>query len=128
MLDPKDKRKELVLVFIEYTKVFDCVNDNLLWETITDMGSPSHLFCLLKKLYTQQATRIWCSGELSSDVHVRKGICQGCILSPYLFNIYGEWIVHAVLENMKYGVSVGGRCIKEQRYVDDTTIITMPLE
>ena len=68
--------------FIDYTKAFDCVDHDKLWKILKEMGIPDHMKCLLRNLYAgQEATIDW--------FQIRKGVCQGCVLSPYLFNLYG---------------------------------------
>ena len=80
------------ICFIDYTKVFDCVDHNKLWKILKEMGIPDHLTCLLRNLYAgQEATvRTWYGTDW---FQIRKGVCQGYILSPYLFNLYAEYIM-----------------------------------
>ena len=88
------------------------------------MGIPDHLTGLLKNLYTgQEATVI--SGHGTTDwFQIRKGVCQGCILSPYLFNLCAEYIMrNAGLEEAQAGINTAGRNINKLRYADDTTLM-----
>ena len=81
-------QKNIYFCFIDYTKAFDCVDHNKLWKTLKEMRIPDHLTCLLRNLYAgQEAT------ELDMDQQTEKGVCQGCILSPCLFNLYAECIM-----------------------------------
>ena len=87
------------------------------------MGIPDHLTCLLRNLYAgQQATNR--TGHGTDQLQVREGVCQGCILSPCLFNLYAEYIVrNAGLEEAQAGIKIAGRNISNLRYADDTTLM-----
>ena len=88
------------------------------------MGIPDHLICLLRNLYAcQEATVI--TGHGTTDwFQIRKGVCQGCILSPCLFNLYAEYIMRNTgLEEAQAGIKIGGRNINNLRYADDTTLM-----
>ena len=74
-----------IYCFIDYAKAFDCVDHNKLWTILQEMGIPDHLTCLLRNLYAGQEATV-CN-------HIGKGVCQSCILSPYLFNLYAEYIM-----------------------------------
>ena len=98
----KVKQQQLELnmdfCFIDYAKAFDCVDHNKLWKILKEMGIPDHLTCLLRNLYAgeEAAVRI---GHGTDWFQIGKGVCQGCILSPCLFNLYAEYIMrNAVLE------------------------------
>ena len=87
------------------------------------MGIPGHLTCLLRILYAgQEATAR--TGQGTTDwLQIGKGVCQGCILSPCLFNLYAEYIMrNAGLEEAKTGIKIDGRNINNLRYADDTTL------
>ena len=78
--------------FIDYTKAFDCVDHNKLWKILQEMGIPDHLTCLLRNLYVcQEANRI--EHGTTDWFKIEKGVRQGCILSPCLFNLYAEYIM-----------------------------------
>ena len=81
----REFQKNIYFCFIDYTKASDCVHHNKLWKIIQEMGIPDHLICLLKNLYAGQEATDW--------FQIRKGECQGCILSPCLFNFYAEYIM-----------------------------------
>ncbi|XP_033625676.1 uncharacterized protein LOC117288912 [Asterias rubens] len=102
-----------------YSKAFDCVQHQKLWNIMRKMGFSTHLTALIRALYQgQEATvRTECgdSGWFS--------IGQGCILSPFLFNIYAEYIMRKALDGFAGGVSIGGRQLTNLRYADDTTLI-----
>ena len=104
-------QKNIYFCFIDYAKAFDCVNHNKLWKILKEMGIPDYLICLLKNLYVGQ------------EETGRTG-CQGCILSPCLFNLYAEYIMrNAGLEETQAGIKIARRNIKNLRYADDTTLM-----
>ena len=89
----REFQKNIYFFFIDYAKGFDCVGHNKLWKILQEMGTPDHLACLLRNLYSgQEATVI--TGHGTTDwFQIRKGVRQGCILSPCLFNLYAEYIM-----------------------------------
>ena len=110
--------------FIDYVKAFDCVDHNKLWKILKEMGSlVDHLSCLLKNLYAGREATVRTGHGTTDWSQIRKGICQGCILSPYLFNLYAEYIMrNAGLEEAQAGIKIAGRNINNLRYADDTTL------
>ena len=78
-------QKNIYFCFIDYAKGFDCVNHNKLWTILKEMGIPDHLTCLLKNLYAGQEIRVRTGHGTIDWFQIGKGVCQGCILSPYLF-------------------------------------------
>ena len=84
--------KNIYFCFIVYVKAFDCVDHNKLWEILKDMGIPDHLTCLLRNLYADQEGTVR-TGHKTDWCQVGKGVCQGCILSPSLLNLYAEYIL-----------------------------------
>ena len=89
----RELQKNIYLYFIDYTKAFDCVDHNKLWKIIQEMGIPHHLTCLLRNLYAGQEATVGTGHGTADWIQIGKGACQGCILSPTLFNLYGEYIV-----------------------------------
>ena len=87
------------------------------------MGVPVHLIVLLRKLYTKKEATIKIEFCETDTTNIGKGVRQGCILSPLLFNIYAENIMREALEGWDEGISIGGRRITNLRYADDTTLI-----
>ena len=79
--------------FIDYAKAFDCVDHNKLWEILQEMGPPDHLTCLLRNLYAGQEATVRTGHGTTDWFQIGKGVCQGFILSPCLFNLYAEYIV-----------------------------------
>ena len=88
------------------------------------MGISDHLTCLLRNLYAGQEATVRTGHGTTDRLQIGKGVCQGCILSPCLFNIYAEYIMrNAGLEEAKAGIKIGGRNINNLRYADDTTLM-----
>ena len=86
-------QKNIFFCFINYVKAFVCVDHNKLWKILKEMGIPDHLTCLFRNLYAGQEATVR-TGHGTTDWFQRgKGVCQGCILSPCLFNLYAEYIM-----------------------------------
>ena len=120
----ESSRKNIYFCFIDYAKAFDCVGHNKLWKILKESGIPDHLTCLLRNLYAgQEATGR--TGDGTTDwFQIGKGVCQGCILSPCLFNLYAEYIMrNAWLDEAQAGIKIAGRSINNLRYADDTTLL-----
>src|SRR6218665_2176972 len=116
-------RKEVHICFNDYIKAFDCINHELLWKTLLDMGISKHLIQLLKGLYEDQSAVITEFGN-TDRFKIKKGVRQGCILSPFLFNLYAERIMRkAEMEEATEGVKIAGRTLNNLRYADDTTLM-----
>ena len=113
-----------VFCFIDYAKAFDCVNWSALIRVLLEMGVPHHLAFLIQNLYLEGSSRVKIEDDLSEPFKAERGVRQGCILSPKLFNIYGEYIMRKALENWHGGIAVGGRMINNLRFADDTTLVT----
>lgn len=115
-------KMEAYITFIDYSKAFDSVIHQHLFKNMQKMGFPKHLVHLIAALYQDQKATIRWNGEHCKHFEIKKGVRQGCILSPHLFNIYTEQIMrNADIEDM--GVSVGGRNITNLRYADDTALM-----
>ena len=105
-------------------KDFDCVDHNKLWKVMKEMGIPDHLTCLLRNLYAGQEATVRTRHGTTDWFQIGKGVRQGCILSPYLFNFYAEYIMRtAGLEEAQAGIKIAGRNIYNLRYADDTTLM-----
>ena len=88
------------------------------------MGIPHHLTCLLRNLYVGQQATVGIGHGITDWFQIRKGVCQGCILSPCLFNLYAEYIMRNTgLEEAQAGIKIAGRNINNLRYADDTTLM-----
>ena len=100
------------------------VDHNKLWEILKKMGIPDHLTCLLRNLYAGQEATVRTGHGTTDWFQIGKGVCQGCILSPYLFNLYAEYIMrNAGLEEPQAGIKIARRNINNLRYADDTTLM-----
>ena len=106
----REFQKNICFCFIDYAKVFDCVDHNKLWKILKEMGIPDHLTCLLRNLYAGQEATVR-SGHGTTDwFQIGKVVCQGCILSPCLFNFYAEYIMrNAGLEEAQAGIKIAGK-------------------
>ena len=85
-------QKNIYFCFIDYTKAFACVDHNKLWKILTEMGIPDYLTCLLRNLYAGKEATVRTRHE-TTEFKIEKGVCQVCILSPCLFNLYAEYIM-----------------------------------
>ena len=116
-------QKNIYVCFIDYIKAFDCVDHNELWKILKEMGIPDHLTCLLRNLYAGQKTTVRTGHGTTDWFQIGKGVRQGCILSPYLFNFYAEYIMrNAGLEEAQARIKIAGRNTNNIRYADDTTL------
>ena len=105
-------------------KAFDCVDHNKLWKILREIGIPDHLICLLRNLYAVQEATVRSEHGTTAWFQIGKGVCQGCILSPSLFNLYAEYIMrNAGLEEAHAGIKIAGRNTNNLRYADDTTLM-----
>ena len=110
--------------FIDYTKAFNCVDHNNLWKILKEMEIPNHLTCLLRNLYAGQEATVRTGHGTMDWFQIGKGVCQGCILSLWLFNLYAEYIMRTVrLGEAQAGIQIAGGYINKLRYADDTTLM-----
>ena len=110
--------------FIDYAKAFDCVDHSKIWKILKEMGITDHLTCLLRNLYAGQEATVRTGHGTTDWLQIGKGVPQGCILSPCLFNLYAEYIVRNTgLEEAQAGIKIAGRNINNLRYADDTTLM-----
>ena len=121
------KSKEIpknIFRFIDYVKTFAFVDHDKLWKVLKEMGILDQLICLLRNLYAgQEATDR--TGRGTTDwFQIGRGVHQGCILSPCLFNLCAKYIMrNAGLEEAQAGIKIAGRNINKVRYEDDTTLM-----
>ena len=133
----REFNKDLYACFIDYSKAFDCVEHQKMWKIMAQMGFPKHLIRLIESLYQNQEAAVRVDGETSEWFNVGKGVRQGCILSPYLFNVYAENIMRNFrddahrfddVEDPEFdtyeSISIGGRSLPELRYADDTVLLS----
>ena len=120
----ESSRKNIYFCFIDHAKAFDCVDHNKLWEILKEMGISDHLTCLLRNLYAGQEATVRTGYGTTDWFQIGKAVCQGCILSPCLCNLYAEYIMsNAGLEEAQAGIKIAGRNINNLRYADDTTLM-----
>ena len=110
--------------FIDYSKAFDYVDHNKLWKILKEIGIPDHFTCLLRNLCAGQEASVRTGHGTTDWFHIGKGVHQGCMLSPCLFNLYAEYIMqNARLDEAQAGVNISRRNINNLRYADDNTLI-----
>ena len=120
----KEFQKNIYFCFIDYAKAFDCVDHKKLWKILKEMGLPDHLTCLLRNLYAGQEAAVRTGHGTTDWFQIRKGVQQGCILSPRLFNLYAEYIMqNAGLDEAQAGIKIARRNINNLRYADDITLM-----
>ena len=119
----REFHKNIYFCFIDYAKAFDCVDHNRLWKILKEMGIPDHLTCLLINLYAGQEATVRTGHGTTDWFQIGKGVCQGCVLSPCLFNFYAEYIIqNAGLDESQTDIKIARRNINNLRYADDTTL------
>ena len=110
----REFQKNIYFCFTDYAKAFDCVVHNKLWTILKEMGIPDHLICLLRNLYAGQEATVRTRHGTTDWFHIGKGVRQGCILSPCLFNFYAEYILrNAGLEEAQAGIKIARRNINK---------------
>ena len=120
----REFQRNTYFCFIDYAKDFDCVDHSKLWKILKEMGIPDHLTCLLRNLYAGQEATVRTGHGTTDRFQIGKGVCQGCILSPCLFNLYAEYLMrNAGLEEAQAGIKTARRNINNLRYADDTTLM-----
>ena len=103
----REFQKNIYFCFIDSAKAFDCVDHNKLWKIFQEMGIPDHLTCLLRNVYADQEATVRTGHGETDWFKIGKGVRQGCILSPYLFNLYTEYIMrNAGLEETQAGIKL----------------------
>ena len=118
----QELQKNIYFCLIDYTKIFDCADYNKLWKILKEMGIPDHLTCLLRNPYAGQEETVRTGHKTTDWFQIGKGGCQGCILSPCLFNFCAEYVMRNTgLDEAQAGIKISGRNINNLRYADDTT-------
>ena len=103
----REFQKNIYFCLIDYTKAFDCVDHNKLWKILKEMGMPNHLTCLLRNLYAGQEATVRNGHGTRDWFQIGKGVRQGCILSPSLFNLYAEYIMrNAGVDEAHAGIKI----------------------
>ena len=117
-------QKNISFCFIDYAKASDCVDQNKLWKILKEMGIPDYLTCLLRNLYAGKEATVRTGHGKTDWFQIGKGVHQGSILSPCLFNFYAEYIMRNTgLEEAQSGIKIAGRNINNLIYADDTTLM-----
>ena len=120
----REFQKKYFFCFTDYAKAFDWVDQNELWKILQEIGIQEYLTCLLRNLYASQEATVRTGHGTPNWFHIGKGVYQGCILSPCLFNLYAEYIMrHAGLDEAQAGIKVARRNINNLRYADDITLM-----
>ena len=108
----REFQKNIYFCFIDYAKAFDCVDHNKPWEILKEVGIPDHLTYLLRNLYAGQEATVRTGHGTTDWFQLGKGVYQGCILSPCLFNLYAEYIMRKPgLVEAQAGIKIAGRNI-----------------
>ena len=120
----RESQKNIYFCFIYYAKTFDCVDHNKLWKILQEMGILDHLTCLLRNLYAGQEAIVRPGHGTTNWFQIGKGVHQGYILSPCLFNIFAEYTMrNAGLDEAQARIKIAGRNINNLRYADDTNFM-----
>ena len=120
----ESSRKTSISALLTIAKAFDCVDHNKLWKILKEMAIPDHLTCLLRNLYAGQEAKVRTGHGTTDWFQIGNRVRQGCILPPYLFNLYSEYIMrNAGLEEAQAGIKIARRNSNNLRYADDTTLM-----
>ena len=120
----ESSKKNIYFYFIDYAKAFDCVDHNQLWKILQEMGIPDHLTCLWIHLFAGKEATVRTGHGKTDWFQIGKGVYQGWVLSPCLFNFYAEYIMkNTGPEEAQAGIKIAGRNINNLRYADDTTLM-----
>ena len=120
----ESSRKTSISTFFDYAKAFDCVDHNTRWKILKEMGIPDYLTCFLRNLYAGQEATVRTGHGTRDWFWIGKGVRQDCILSPYLCNLYAEYIIKtAALDEAQSGIKIAGRNSDNLRYADAATLM-----
>ena len=120
----REFQKSIYFCSIDYAKAFDCMDHDKLWKILKEMGIPDYLTCLMRNLYAGQEATIRTGHGTTDWFQTGKGVHQGCILSPCLFNLYAEYIIrNAGLDEAQARIKIAGRNINNLRNADDTSLM-----
>ena len=118
----REYQKNIYFCLIDYANAFDCVDHNKLWKILQEMGIPEHLTCLLRNLYAGQEATVRTGHGTIDWLQIGKGVHQGCILSPCLFNLHVDYMGNAGLAEAQTGIKISRRNINNLRYADGTIL------
>ena len=120
----REFQENIYFCFIDYAKAFDCVDHNKLWRILHELGIPDHLTWLLRNLYAGEEATVRTGHGTTDWFQIGKGVRQGCILSPCLFNFHAEYVMrNAGLEKAQARIKIAGRNINNLKYADDTILM-----
>ena len=120
----ESSKKNIYFCFIDYAKTFDCVDQNKLRKVLKQMGMPDHLTDLLRNLYASQEATVRTGHGIADWFQIGKRVCQGCILSPCLFNLYAEYIMrNAGLDEAQIAIKIARKNISNLKYANYTTLM-----
>ena len=120
----REFQKNIYFCFMDYAKACDGVDHNKLWKILQEMGIPDHQTCLLRNLYSGKEATVRTGCVTTDWFQIGKGVCQGCIMSPCLFNLYAEYMMrNAGLEEAQARIKFSRRNNNNLRYADDTTLM-----
>ena len=120
----RELQKNIYFYLMDYAKAFDCVDHHKLWKVLKEMEIPDHLTCLLRNLYAGQESTVRTKHGTTDWFQIGKGVRQGCIMSPCLFNLHAEHIMrNAERDEAQAGIKISGKNINNLRYIDDTTLM-----
>ena len=123
----REFQKNIYFCFIDYTKAFDCVDQNKLWKILQEVGIPDHLTCLLRNLCAGQEATVRTGHGTTDWFQIGKGVRQGCILSPCLFKLYAEYIMqNAGLDEAEAGIKIAGRNINNIKNINISDMQMIP--
>src|SRR6218665_984687 len=108
MQKANEHQQSLFMCFVDFKKAFDSIPHETLWVTMIEMGFPGHIINILTKLYCKQKARVKVAGTMSTEFRIRRGVRQGCVLSPTLLNFIAEMVMRETLEGYEGGVQMGG--------------------
>ena len=120
----REFQKDIYFCFIDYTKAFDCVDHNKLWKILKEMEMPDQLTYLMRNLYAGQGATVRTRHGTMDWFKIGKGVRQGCLLSPCVYNFYAEYIMqNAGLDESQAGIKISRENINNLRYADDTSLM-----
>ena len=121
---PREFQKNIYFCFIDYARACDCVDHNKLWKIVKEIGLPDHLTFFFRNLYAGQESIVRTGHGITDWFQIGKGVFQGCILSPWLFNLCAEYIMrNAGLEEAQGKIKTARRNINNPRYTNDITLM-----
>ena len=119
----RDVSVDVYACFIDYQKAFDRVKHNKLVEILLELGLDGKDVRIIERLYWNQSASVRVDGHNTANIEIQRGVRQGCVLSPLLFNIYSERIFSEALDGKTEGILLNGEVVNNLRYADDTVLL-----